>query len=114
MTIDLTAFKPAIRARASDWDVVGATWTLKPISPNYGKPVTLVEFETSVWLVGVIVWETGELDLDAGRKSDGWLVSKHYDLETEREFDAVFAEVLALLRDGDIPQSAMTSWSNKG
>jgi hypothetical protein len=110
VAIDLTAFEPAIRARAGDWEAVGATWIVKPVSPNYGKSVTLVEFETGGWLAGVIVWATGELDLDAGRKSDGWLVSKHYDLETENEFDAVFAEVLALLRDGEVPQSAMTSW----
>ena len=114
MTIDLTAFEPAIRAHAGDWDALGATWALKPISPNHGKPVTLVEFETSAWLVGVIVWETGELDLDAARKSDGRLVSKHYDLETESEFEAVFAQVLALLRDGEAPQGAMTSWLNGG
>jgi hypothetical protein len=114
MTIDLTAFEPAIRAHADDWEAAGATWSVKPISPNYGKPVTLVEFETGAWLAGVIVWETGELDLDAGRKSDGWLVSKHYDLRTDQEFEAVFAEVLALLRDGEVPPSAMTSWLNGG
>jgi hypothetical protein len=25
----------------------------------------------------VAVWETGELDLEAGRKADGWLIAKH-------------------------------------
>ena len=112
MTIDLTALESAMRAHTDDWDAVGATWIVKPTSPNHGKAVTLVELETAAWLAGVIVWDTGELDLDAGRKSDGWLVSKHYDLETEDEFDVVFAEVLALLRDGEVPSSAMTSSLN--
>ena len=89
--------------------------TVKPISPNHGKPVTLAEFESPEWLASVIVivWETGELDLDAVRKSDSWLVAKHYDLEDVAELDEVLAELIGLVRDGRVPSDAFTSWLDR-
>lgn len=114
MTIDLSGFEPRVRALDPEWAALAYEVTIKPISPNYGKPVTLAEFVGTDWLASVIVWETGELDLDAGRVADGWLVSKHYDLERVDQLDEVFGELAALFRDGDVPPDAMTSWLNVG
>jgi hypothetical protein len=81
VAIDLTGFEPGIRAHQSEWDALALTCTVKPISPNYGKAVISAEFESADWLASVAVWETGETDLEARRKPDGWLIAKHYDLE---------------------------------
>ncbi|TIC82589.1 hypothetical protein [Nocardioides sp. GY 10127] len=110
MSIDLAAFEPAVHRFADAWATCGAVWTVKPIDPNHGKALTLAEFDSDSWLASVILWETGELDLDAGRKVDGWLVAKHFDLKTPDELDGVLDELLSLLRDGAVPSQAFTSW----
>lgn len=59
------------------------------------------------------MWETGELDLDAGRKADGRLVAKHYDFDSSAQMDEVLAELIALLRDDNVPVDAVTSWLDR-
>lgn len=110
MAIDLTDFEPRIRAHAPEWDALALTVTVKSISPNHGNAMTSAEFESAEWLTTVALWESGELDLDAGRKADGWLIAKHYDLEEVAQLDGVFAEVIALVRVGTLPADALTSW----
>jgi hypothetical protein len=110
VAIDLTRFEPSIRGHQSEWDALALTFEVKPISPNYGKAVTSVEFESADWLASVAVWETGETDLEAGRKPDGWLIAKHYDLEAVAQLDAVFTELIARVRAGEVPADAVTSW----
>ena len=106
MAIDLITFEPSVRAHRVDWEALALRWTVRPIS--WAK--TGAQFESADWLVDVDVWETGDLDLIAGRIADGWIVYKHYDLEAESQLDAVFVEVIALIRDGVVPVGASTSW----
>lgn len=73
--VDLTDSGPRVRAHDAAWATLGLGVTFTPISPNKGKPVVLAELAGAEWLASIIVWETGELDLDAGRRGDGWLVS---------------------------------------
>lgn len=113
MAIDLTDFEPRVRAHDSRWADVALEVTVKPISPNYGKPVTVAEFEGAEWLASVTVWETGELELDAARIADSWTVAKHYDLEAVAQLDEVFAELLALVRDGTVPGNAVSHGSDR-
>ena len=110
MATDLTGFESRIRAHQNEWDALPLTFTVKPISPNYGKAVTSSEFESADWLVSLDVWETGELDLNAIRKADGWHIVKHHDLEAVDQLDAVFTELIALFRAGAVPVDAFTSW----
>lgn len=110
MAFELQTFEPAIRTLRWEWDALRLRWTVWPISPNHGKAVTRAEFEGAGWLASVIVWETGELELDAARVADGWVVAKHYDV-VGNGLDAVLAELIALVRDEAPPSGAMTSWS---
>ena len=110
MAIDLIGFESRVRAHQNEWDALPLTFEVKPISPNYGKAVTSAEFESADWLASVSVWETGELDPDAIRKTDGWHVAKHHDLDAVDQLDAVFTELIALFRAGAVPVDAFTSW----
>ena len=110
MTLDLTALGSRVQLMAAELSTVGLQWTTKPVAPNYGKPVMSIEFEGSGWLASVIAWETGEVELDAGRIADGWGVTKHYEIESEAGFDRVLGELVALVRDGTVPPEGLTSW----
>jgi hypothetical protein len=110
VAIDLTGFEPRVRAHQNEWDALPLTFKVKPISPNFGKAVTSAEFESADWLASVAVWETGELDLDAVRKADGWHIVKHYDLGAAAQLDALFTELIALFRAGEVPVDAVASW----
>ncbi|MBT9254429.1 hypothetical protein KMZ32_01815 [Phycicoccus sp. MAQZ13P-2] len=113
MAFHITDFEQRVRAHVERWDALEADVAFTPISPNHGKAVTSAEFDSAGWLASVIVWETGELDLDAGRKADGWLVTKHYNLDSLDGLDEVLVELVALLRDGLPPPEAMTSWLDR-
>jgi hypothetical protein len=110
VAIDLTGFESRVRAHQDEWDALPLTVTVKPISPNYGKALTGAEFESADWLASVAIWETGELDLDAIRRADGWHIVKHHDLEAVDQLDPVFRELIALFRAGVVPVDAFTSW----
>lgn len=73
--IDLTTLERSIRANELDLDAAAVRWSVTPVSPNYGKAVTTAQFDGAEWLASVIAWESGEVDLDAGRTADGWLVA---------------------------------------
>lgn len=110
VAFDLQTFEPRIRTLRSEWDALGLRWTVWPISPNHGKAVTRVEFDGVGWLASLIVWETGELELEAARVEDGWLIVKHYELDID-SLDVALTELTALVRDEARPPGAMISWS---
>jgi hypothetical protein len=113
VAIDLANFELRLRAHEDQWIALSVEVTVKPSTPNHGKAITTAEFESAVWLASIAVWETGELDLDAGRKADGQLIAKHHDLDSSAQLDEVFAELIALLRDGTVPSDARTSWLDR-
>lgn len=113
MAIDLTDFEPRLQDQQPEWVALSVAVTVRPVEPNYGKAATGAEFESAEWLASVLVWETGELDLDAARKSDGRLVAKHYNLNSSEQLDDVFAELIGLLRDGVVPSGALTTWLDR-
>ncbi|MEI5674413.1 MULTISPECIES: hypothetical protein [unclassified Nocardioides] len=108
MAFALTDFEPCIRSHQHEWTAMSVEVRVNPISPNYGKAISTTEFESADWLASVAAWETGEIELDAGRKADVRGVSKHYDLNSSVQLDEVFAELVALLRDGTVPPDAVT------
>lgn len=109
VTFVLTDFELRLRHRQSDWTALSVDVTVRPVEPSHGKAVTGAEFDNREWLASVLAWETGELDLDAVRRADGRLVAKHYDLSSSAQLAQVFAELVALLRDGSVPADAVTS-----
>lgn len=108
MTFDLTALGSQVRERAAELDALGLAWTPGPIHPNYGKAMTSADFEGAGWLAQILIWETGETDLETIQTTSGLVVNKHYDLESTTAVDTVIAELAALVRDGTIPADAYT------
>ena len=109
VTVDLTDFEPRVRAHADRWNALAVEVTVKPITSGLSKNSTAAWFESADWLISLTVWDSGELDLDAGRRADGSMVNKVYKLETLDQLAGVFAELVALVRDGTVPTDAVTS-----
>ncbi len=110
MTLDLSEFAPRIRARGDNWTDLDVEVTFKPISSGLSKNSTAAGFESREWLVSVVIWESGELEFDAGRMSDGWVVLKHHDLDAMSQLERVLDDVVALVQDGHAPADARTYW----
>ena len=72
VTFDLESFALGIEAKAAIWTTLGVVRQLKPISPNYGKPVVMGGFESATWIGDMTVWITGEAELVTIRVADGW------------------------------------------
>lgn len=85
----------------------GLEWQIGPVAPNHGKPVVVSEFESATWLGGLLIWISGEAELDAIRVSDDQAVSKHYDLAGLDDLEVLLGELGALLTAGRIPDAAV-------
>lgn len=108
MPFDLTALDSKVRERAAEWYALGLVWTTGPIHPKYGKAVTSADFEGAGWLAQIIIWDTGETELETIQTASSLVVNKHYDLESTLALDTVIAEFTALVREGTIPTNAFT------
>lgn len=106
MRFDLTLFAPRVHQHAADWESLGLVWKVGPIDPNHGKAITSATFEGSDWLAEILVWDTGETEVQTVRLRDQQVINKHYDLRSPADLDAVIDEVLSLLRDGETPPDA--------
>lgn len=107
MTFDLTGLAERIRGRAADWQSLSLSWTERDISPNYGKAMTSASFECEQWIGEILVWETGETELQTIRVSEDSVVNKHYELEDAPQLDVVLSELIGLIRDGTVPPDAV-------
>ena len=86
--------------RADSWARLGLDWRIRPIAPNHGKPVVVSEFESATWAGHLLIWITGEAELDAIHIADDHTVSKHYDLTGSDDLEALLGELDALLTTG--------------
>ena len=107
VTFDLSTLDPSVQRRVADWDALALNVTVTPVSPNHGKAVAQADFVNAEWSATVIVWETGELELELGRLRDGWRMAKHYEVENQAQLDSVFEELIAAGRDGVAPKGAV-------
>jgi hypothetical protein len=80
---------------------------VRPVHPNHGKPVTGVEFESSIWLVDVTIWSSGEADVSTVRQTDDRVVNKHYELANRNDLDGLLDELVQLLVDDKLPPTAL-------
>jgi hypothetical protein len=114
VTFDLGSFSVGVEAKAATWTALGVRWQLKPVSPNYGKPVVTGVFESARWIGDMTVWITGEAELVTVRLADGWNVNKHYDLASSGDLEIAFDELAALIAQGSVPNAAVTAWIKRG
>jgi hypothetical protein len=103
----LTDLPTAIAARAQDWARAGIAWRLRPTASEYEKSVIISEFESDDWLGDIMIWVTGEAELQTVRLRDDRIVNKHYDLSGRADLEALLAELVALLLDDELPAAAV-------
>jgi hypothetical protein len=109
VTFALEALSAAITARAETWAQLGVVWHTRSIDPNHGKPVVISEFEAATWLGDILVWITGEAELETVRLRDDRTINKHYDLTDLADLEALLDELVALLMDDRIPADAVNA-----
>jgi hypothetical protein len=114
MTFDLDSFALGAEAKAAIWTTLGVAWRLKPISPNYGKPVVTGAFESPAWIGDMTVWITGEAELVTIRLADGWNVNKHYDLVSSTDLETALDGLAELVADGSVPGKDVTTHITAG
>jgi hypothetical protein len=107
--IDLEAFRSRIRDHAAQWDELQLEWSVSASEGYPSKPSTFATFDGAGRISQVVVWVTGELDVDTIRVEDGLVVNTHYDLESIADLDTALDELLALLRRGKIPRDAFVA-----
>ncbi|MFG1611063.1 hypothetical protein [Actinoplanes sp. NPDC049265] len=106
MVFPLEELEPAVRERASTWAALELRQNVRPVHPNHGKPVTGVEFESSIWLVEVTIWSSGEADVSTVRLTDDRVVNKHYELADRSGLDRLLDELVQLLVEDELPPTA--------
>ncbi|MEV4350151.1 hypothetical protein AB0J83_37315 [Actinoplanes sp. NPDC049596] len=106
MDFPVEALGPAVAARAGAWARLGVGWRVRPVTPNHGKPMVAGEFESATWTGHLLVWVSGEAELDAVRLDDERVVSKHYDLAGPADLEVLLGELDALLAAGRLPDAA--------
>jgi hypothetical protein len=109
VTFDPDSLALDVEARAAIWTTLGVAWQLKPIAPNYGKPVVMGAFESAAWIGDMTVWITGGAELAAVRLADGWNVRKHHDLVSSADLEIALDELVALVAGGSVPDEAVTA-----
>lgn len=109
VTFPLETVSAAVAARVETWTQLEVRWHARPIQPNHGKPVVGVEFESSAWLVEVMIWVTGETELTTVRLSDNRMVNKHYELTGLGNLEVLLDELVSLLVDDRIPHAAVVA-----
>jgi hypothetical protein len=103
----LDALASAVAARTVTWDRLGLEWRNPPVAPNHSKPVVVSEFESTTWMGDLLIWISGEAELDAIRLTDDQTVSRHYDLSGLDDLDMLLDELDALLTAGRVPDAAV-------
>jgi hypothetical protein len=64
------------------------------------------EFESAAWLAQIIIWSTGEAELETVRIADNRIVNKHYDLTSLNALSTLLDEFVALLVEDRVPDGA--------
>jgi hypothetical protein len=107
VTFPLQILAPAIEERAETWARLDMSRRAFPIQPNHGKPVVRVELESAAWLVQIMIWNSGEAELETIRLTDDRIVNKHYDLSSRDDLNALLDELARLLFQDQVPDAAV-------
>lgn len=83
------------------------SWRTFPAQPNHGKPVVRSESESAAWLVQIMIWSTGEAELETVRLRDDRIVNKHYELTSRHDLDDLLDQLVRLLVEDKVPDAAI-------
>jgi hypothetical protein len=107
VTFPLQILAPAVEQRSETWARLKMSRRMFPIQPSHGKPVVRVELESAAWLVQIMIWNSGEAELETIRLTDDRIVNKHYDM-TSRDDLVLLDELVRLLVQDQVPDAAVT------
>lgn len=107
VTFPLHILAPAIAERAGTWAELEMAWQAFPIQRNHGKPVVRCVLESAAWLAQIMIWSSGEAELETIRLIDDWVVNKHYELSGRGDLDMLLDELVRLLVQREVPAAAV-------
>jgi hypothetical protein len=107
VTYPLQILAPVVEERAETWATLDMSRRAFPIQPNHGKPVVRAELECAAWLVQIMIWNSGEAELETIRLTDDRIVNKHYDLTSRDDLNALLDELVRLLIQDELPGAAV-------
>jgi hypothetical protein len=107
VTFPLHLLAPAIDERVKTWAGLDLSPRMFPIHPNYGKPVVRVQLESAAWLIEIMIWNSGEAELETIRLTDDRIVNKHYDLTGQDDLNVLLDELGRLLIEDEVPDRAV-------
>lgn len=108
VTFPLPILAPAVEQRSETWTRLEMSRRMFPIQPNHGKSVVRVELESAAWLVQIMIWNSGEAELETIRLTDDRIVNKHYDLTSREDLSVLLDELVRLLVQDQVPNAAVT------
>src|SRR5690348_4765493 len=94
---------------ADQWTDLGLACDTRPISPNHGKPVVITDFRSATWMAEILVWDTGDAELETIRLADGRTVNKHYDLAGADDLEQLLDELVVLVASDRIPEATVVT-----
>jgi hypothetical protein len=101
----------AVEERADTWARLEMSQRAFPIQPNHSKPVARVELESAAWLVQIMIWSSGEAEVETIRLTDDRVVNKHYDLPGRDDLDMLLDELVRLLVQDEVPDAAVVFYA---
>jgi hypothetical protein len=111
VTFPLQILASAVEQRAETWAGLGISRRAFPIQPNHGKSVVRIELESAAWLAQIMIWNSGEAELETIRLADDRIVNKHYDLVGSDDLDLLLDELVRLLIQDQVPEAAVTFYA---
>ncbi|AVT34285.1 hypothetical protein C6361_08410 [Plantactinospora sp. BC1] len=102
MELDLDDFTTAVAARGAQWQAAGVQWQLH-YGPTCSKSSAWVECTTARHLAQLIVWTSGEADLEVGDISTGAITITRYEMSNAAELTACFDTLTQWLTDPTPP-----------
>jgi hypothetical protein len=111
VTFPLQILASAVEERAETWARLEMSRRAFPIQPNHGKPAVWVELESTAWSVQIMIWSSGEAELQTIRLTDDRIVNKHYDLTSRDDLNALLDELVRLLVQDEAPDAAVVFYA---
>ncbi|MGW4943387.1 immunity protein TriTu family protein [Actinoplanes sp. NPDC004185] len=92
MELDLDDFTTAVATRGLQWQAAGVQWQLHH-GPTRSKSSAWVDCTTARHLARLIVWTSGEADLEVGDISTGAVTITHYQMSDAAELDVCLEDL---------------------
>ena len=101
---DIADRAPILR-HLNDWhtrqhgrmQAAGTATTIKPSPRKWPKASIALEFDANPRLAALIIWETGEAELDLIDLHTDTHIAQHHDVTTTAEVDRLLGEILTWL-----------------